>query len=89
MALTDVSIKMDETLKMRFEEFCEELGLTVSSAINLFIKTAIREQKIPFELSLKPSEVDIMASIFKAEESGINGPYETVDDAMKAMLADE
>lgn len=80
MALTDVSIKIDETIKDKFEDFCEELGLSMSVAINLFMRTVVREQKIPFELSLKPSDL---------EDSKIFGPYDTVDEAMKAMLSDE
>lgn len=79
MALTDVSIQIEESIKTKFEDFCEELGLSMTSAINLFMKTVIREQKIPFELSLN----------VLSDEDKIYGPYDTVDEAMKAMLSDE
>ena len=54
MAQTNVNIRMDETLKQQFDHLCNELGLNMSTAINIFAKTMVRQQKIPFEISLDP-----------------------------------
>ena len=54
MAQTNVNIRMDETLKKQFDHLCNELGLNMSTAINIFAKTMVRQQKIPFEISLDP-----------------------------------
>ncbi|MBP5230093.1 MAG: type II toxin-antitoxin system RelB/DinJ family antitoxin [Clostridia bacterium] len=51
MAQTNVNIRMDEETKAAFEGFCREIGLSVSSAFNIFAKTVVREQRIPFELT--------------------------------------
>ena len=51
MAQTNVNIRMDEATKAAFEEFCDEIGLSVSAAFNIFAKTVVREQRIPFELT--------------------------------------
>ena len=51
MGQTNVNIRMDETTKKAFEKFCEEIGLSVSSAFNIFAKTVVREQRIPFRLT--------------------------------------
>ena len=59
MAQTTVSIRMDENLKKQLEWLCGELGMTVSTAVTVFAKTAVREQRIPFDLqiaSTKPSK---------------------------------
>ena len=51
MSQTNVNIRMDETLKQQFDHLCNELGLNMSTAINIFAKTMVRQQKIPFEVS--------------------------------------
>lgn len=56
MAQNYIQIKVDEELKNDFTKLCSELGLTVTGACLVFMKTAVREQRIPFELTLKTSE---------------------------------
>ena len=51
MAQTNVNIRMDEATKLAFDKFCEEIGISVSSAFNIYAKTVVREQRIPFELT--------------------------------------
>ena len=50
MALTTLSARIDETDKIIFDDFCSSVGLTASAAINLYVKTVIRERRIPFEI---------------------------------------
>lgn len=50
MAQTTINVRMDETLKKQFEKFCNETGMNISVAINIFAKTVVREQRIPFEI---------------------------------------
>jgi len=50
MADTTVTIRVDEQVKKQFEEFCGEVGINMSAAVNMFIYTVIREQKIPFTI---------------------------------------
>ena len=45
-----VSFRITKELKEDFEAFCDSFGLSMSTAIILFIKTAVREQRIPFEV---------------------------------------
>ncbi len=62
MAQTNVNIRMDEETKIAFDKFCNEIGLSVSAAFNIFAKTVVREQKIPFELTLNiPNSATIAA----------------------------
>ena len=51
MAQTNVNIRMDENTKKAFDAFCSEIGLSVSSVFNMFAKTVVREQRIPFEVN--------------------------------------
>jgi len=51
MPQTNINIRMDSELKNQFETFCANVGLTMSTAFNVFAKTSVRLQKIPFEIT--------------------------------------
>ena len=55
MSLTKLSLEIDENDKEKFERFCNNAGMDVSTGINIFIKTVLREHKIPFEISMSSS----------------------------------
>lgn len=54
MAQANLSVRIDEKDKKSFEIFCNETGMNVSVAINMFIKTVLRENKLPFEIKVDP-----------------------------------
>ena len=54
MAQTLVNFRIDETTKKQMEQICNELGITMSTAFNIFAKKMIREKRIPFEVSIDP-----------------------------------
>lgn len=45
-----ISVRVDQSLKNNFDELCEDFGLSTTAAINIFIKTVVRERRIPFEI---------------------------------------
>lgn len=45
------SVRIDNQTKTAFDKFCEASGLTISGAINIFIKAVVKENKIPFEIT--------------------------------------
>ena len=51
MAQTNINIRMDEDLKKQFDKFCSDIGMTMTTAICVFAKKAVREQRIPFEIT--------------------------------------
>ena len=54
--MATLTINTDEKTAENFYACCEELGLDMSTAINLFMKACLREKRIPFELSLLNKE---------------------------------
>lgn len=44
MAQTNINIRMDENLKQQFNRLCNELGLNMTTAFNIFAKTIVRQQ---------------------------------------------
>ena len=76
MAQTLVNVRMDEEVKRSMEETCKELGITMSTAFNIFARKMSREKRIPFEVSIDPfySENNIKAikeSIKQLEEGKV------------------
>ncbi|WP_294429045.1 type II toxin-antitoxin system RelB/DinJ family antitoxin [uncultured Treponema sp.] len=51
--MTTLSIKIDDTDKLDFENICKEIGLNITSAVTAFVKATIRENGIPFALKAK------------------------------------
>ena len=52
MAQTTVSVRMDENLKKDFDNICNELGMSMSTAITMLAKKMAREKRLPFEPSI-------------------------------------
>ena len=66
---------LDEDLKKDFDGICNELGITMSTAIIMLAKKMTREKRIPFEVSVDPfySEENmsrLRKSIAQMEHSG-------------------
>lgn len=63
MTNANISIRIDAETKERANELFNKLGLTMTTAVNIFLKTAIRENGIPFELKLEkePNETTLEA----------------------------
>lgn len=53
---TTMSIRLDSSLKQRFDLLCDEFGLSNTAALMLFIKTMVRERRIPFEIKTESEE---------------------------------
>ncbi len=49
-ANVNVNIRMNRELKKQFEEFCEDVGISMTAAINLFVKKTVKGYRIPFEI---------------------------------------
>ena len=92
MAQTNVNIRMDEATKKAFDAFCEEIGLSVSSAFNIFAKTVVREQRIPFELTTEiPNDITIAAmnEYYEMQKNPEKYKrYTSFKDAMNEVLGD-
>jgi DNA-damage-inducible protein J len=54
MAQSNINIRMDDEMKRDFDRVCNELGINMTVAITILAKKMIREQRIPFEVSIDP-----------------------------------
>jgi len=51
---TNLNIRIDKELKEQAEDFFGELGLNMTTAINIFVRQSLRQGRIPFEISITP-----------------------------------
>ena len=74
MAQTLVNFRIDESTKKQLEQICSELGITMSTAFNIFAKKVIREKRIPFDVSIDPfyskSNMEALSKSIKQLEQG-------------------
>ncbi len=52
--MAQISLRIDDEVKKNAEKTLNDIGLSMSTAINIFLKTVVRENRIPFELSADP-----------------------------------
>ena len=64
---TNISIRMDTDLKAQADHFFAELGMNISTAFTIFVRQALREGKIPFEISLNTPNKETIAAMLEAE----------------------
>ena len=57
MAQAAFSVRMDETLKNQFDALCQDFGMNMTTAINVFARAVVRQRRIPFEISSPDSKV--------------------------------
>ena len=54
MSQSTVSVRMDEALKQEFDTVCNDLGLSMSTAVTMLAKKMAREKRLPVEVALDP-----------------------------------
>ena len=58
MASTNLNVRVDADVKKSAETVLDELGMNMSTAVNMFLRAVIREEGIPFKVSPKKPEED-------------------------------
>lgn len=90
MANTNINIRMDAELKQQFENFCSDVGMTMTTAFNLFAKKTVRENKIPFEISRdvpNPETVAVFQEVERMKaDPNFGKTYSDVDQMMEDLL---
>ncbi len=52
--MAQISLRVDDDVKRSAERTLDDIGMSMSTAINIFLKAVVRENRIPFELSADP-----------------------------------
>ena len=52
--MAQINVRVDDTIKEEAEQTLDEIGISMATAINVFLRKVARERRIPFELSADP-----------------------------------
>ena len=90
MARVSTNISLDSELKKSAQELFSDLGLDMTSAITLFLKQSVREQRIPFEIRRDIPNAETMAAMREYQDMKKNPAaykrYASFEDAMNEVL---
>ncbi len=91
MASININIRMDSDLKKQFEAFCSDMGMSMTTAFNIFAKKSVREYRIPFEIGGEAPNAETVEAVNEVrrmkEDKAIGKTYADVDEMMKDLLA--
>lgn len=63
MSNTSMNIRMDTEVKKQAEALFSEIGMNMTTAINIFLRQSIRENGIPFELKINQPNTETIKAI--------------------------
>ena len=90
MENVNVTIRMNAKLRKEATILFEDLGLSLNQALTLFVKQAVREQRIPFEITRNVPNKETLEA-FKEMELMEEGKipsktYDSVDEMFDDIL---
>ena len=90
--LTSLNIKIDRDLKFQADSLFNKMGMTLTTAVNIFVRQAVQERAIPFRIYLNDDEREILFKAKEAlkdiqEQSVINGTSEMSMEEIDAEIA--
>jgi len=89
-ALTSVTVRLDRDVKNKAQKIYSELGIDMTTAINVFLRQSIRRKGFPFEVTLNmPNEVTLAAMKATQNNEDMHGPFNSVEALMEDLNADD
>ena len=88
MAKVSTNITIDAEVKKQAQELFADLGMDLSTAINIYLKKALAEQGIPFAVTREvPNTVTAKAIADSENGDDVYGPFDSVEALMEALNA--
>ena len=80
-----INVKVDDDIKIKSEQIFKELGLSTSSAINIFLKKVINCKGIPFELKLNNNDMYSKNDLFALLDEYKKGNINTIEKSLEEL----
>lgn len=84
---TNIIIRMDSDLKAQADALFEQLGMNLSTAVNISVRQSLREGSIPFDISLDQPNKETIAAILEAERIAKDSSVKEYND-LDELFAD-
>ena len=92
MATSNINVRVDSDLKMQAESLFSDLGLNMSTAIIMFLKSAVSHDGLPFEVKRPVPNAETRSALAEYREMKRNPAgykrYDSFDDALNEVLSD-
>ena len=90
---TNITIRIDKETKRDFETFCDNVGINLTTAFNMFVKATLRARTLPFAISdldsKKQSRIELQEAFEDLQkESAANGNDKMTMDDINAIIAE-
>jgi len=85
---TNVSFRIDSDVKVQADKLFSQLGLNMTTAFNIFLRQSIREEGIPFPITMSNPNGTTIAAMLEAEQI-LKDPsvkrYTDVEEALREL----
>lgn len=78
--MAQISLRIDDDVKKSAEQACADIGMSMSTAINIYLKKLGRERRIPFEVSADPFYSDENMERLRKSIADLNAGKGTVHE---------
>lgn len=68
MATVNMSIRMDTELKKQADAMLSDMGLNMTTAMNMFLRQVVRQGRIPFEIATDIPNAETIAAIKEMDD---------------------
>ena len=90
MATTNITMRIDEDLKSQLQELVSNLGMDMTTFFTISAKQAVREQRIPFSVSMDVLNADTIRAIDDVRQGrNLSGPFSSVEELMEDLNAED
>ena len=87
--MANLQIRLNDELKAQADNLFASLGFDTSTAVRIFVTAAVESNGLPFEVRHKVIPNNIRQAVDDSRNRvNLNGPYNTAEEAVAAMLGD-
>ena len=91
VARVNYTLRLEEEEKIKAEQIFKTLGMNLATGISVYLKSVIRQEKIPFILEIEKTPAMKFKEAFEKaqKEAVLNGTADMTMDEINAVIADE
>ena len=87
MSKTSMSIRLDSEVKEKAQQVFNNLGMDMTTAINIFLRQAIQYQGLPFDVRLDENRKLLQVLTDLDQNRNMSQSFESVSDLMEDLRA--
>ena len=88
MGATTMNIRVDSDIKNNAKKIFAELGMDLTTAVNIFLRQSIREHGMPFQLKLRVPNDETLEAIRQVNnKEDLSKPFSSISELMEDLNA--